>query len=187
MNAITMEKGLIEHCAPTLAGMKSASLFNYFHNGEQIVREELRKMNDLLNEKGVYIEALIWREKSALIYVYRMKMLERELKQPGVLELLERYGYENSDIESCMNHLKYRLLNCSCFPHEIGVFLGYPLEDVKGFIDNKGKNCESCGVWKVYCDREEKDKLFQKFIKCKDVYMQAFGEGRGLLQMTVCT
>ena len=46
MNAITMEKGLIEHCAPTLAGMKSASLFNYFHNGEQIVREELRKMND---------------------------------------------------------------------------------------------------------------------------------------------
>ena len=114
-------------------------------------------------------------------------MLERELKQPGVLELLERYGYENSDIESCMNHLKYRLLNCSCFPHEIGVFLGYPLEDVKGFIDNKGKNCESCGVWKVYCDREEKDKLFQKFIKCKDVYMQAFGEGRGLLQMTVCT
>lgn len=25
-----MEKRLIEHCAPTLAGMKSASLFNYF-------------------------------------------------------------------------------------------------------------------------------------------------------------
>lgn len=31
-----MEKRLIEHCAPTLAGMKSASLFNYFHKGEPI-------------------------------------------------------------------------------------------------------------------------------------------------------
>ena len=114
-------------------------------------------------------------------------MLEKELKQPGVLELLERYGYENSDIDSCMKHLKYRLLKCTCFPHEIGVFLGYPLEDVKGFIDNKGKNCESCGVWKVYCNREEKDKLFQKFKKCKDVYLQVFYEGRELPKMTVCT
>ena len=101
-----MEKRLIEHCAPTLAGMKSASLFNYFHNGEQIVREELREINDLLNNKGVYADVLIWREKSALIYVYRVKMLEKDLKQPGVIELLKRYDYKNSDIESCINHLK---------------------------------------------------------------------------------
>ena len=72
-----------------------------------------------------------------------------------------------------MKHLKYRLLKRTCFPHEIGVFLGYPLEDVKGFIDNKGKNCESCGVWKVYCNREEKDKLFQK-LKNARMYMLFF-------------
>ena len=177
MNEKGMEKRLIEHCAPTLAGMKSASLFNYFHKGEQIVREELLEINDLLNDKGVYADVLIWREKSALIYVYREKMLEKELKQPGVLELLERYGYENSDIDSCMKHLKYRLLKCTCFPHEIGVFLGYPLEDVKGFIDNKGKNCESCGVWKVYCNREEKDKLFQKLKNARMYICRSFMKG----------
>ena len=53
MNEKCMKKRLIEHCAPTLAGMKSASLFNYFHNGEQIVREELLEINNLLNDKGV--------------------------------------------------------------------------------------------------------------------------------------
>ena len=53
MNEKGMEKRLIEHCAPTLAGMKSASLFNYFHKGEQIVREELLEINDLLNDKGL--------------------------------------------------------------------------------------------------------------------------------------
>ena len=181
-----MEKRIIEHCAPTLAGIKSASLFNYFHNGEYIVREELEEINGLLNNKGVYIDVLIWREKSALIYVYREKMLKKDLAQPKVLDLLKRYGYDDYEIHSCINHLKYRLLKCTCFPHEIGVFLGYPLEDVKGFIDNNGKNCECCGLWKVYCNREEKEKLFEKFKKCTNVYLQVFCEGRELSQMAVC-
>lgn len=187
MNTNKMEKGLIEHCAPTLAGLKSASLFNYFHEGEQIVRKELEEINEILNEKGVKVEILIWREKSVLVYVYRVAMLERELQQPGVLELLGGYGYDGCETDSCLNYLRNRLLSCACFPHEIGVFLGYPLEDVKGFIENEGKNCESCGVWKVYCDREEKEKIFQKLKKCKEVYLQVFCEGRKLSQMAVCT
>lgn len=187
MNTSNIKKGLIEHCAPTLAGLKSASLFNYVHEGEQIVRKELEEINGLLNKKGVNVEVLIWREHFVLVYVYRTGMLEQELKQPEVLELLERYGYKGGDIDSCLNHLKYRLSNSSCFPHEIGVFLGYPLEDVKGFIDNNGQNCESCGMWKVYCNKEEKEKLFQKLKKCKDVYLRVFCEGGDLLQMTVCT
>lgn len=187
MNENGIVKGMIEHCAPTLAGLKSASLFNYFYDGEQIVREELDEVNALLNKKGVKVEVLIWRDKSALVYVYRTTMLQRELSQPGVLELLEKYGYRSCEIDFCLKYLKCRLLNCSCFPHEIGVFLGYPLEDVKGFIENGGKNCESCGAWKVYCNREEKDKLFRKYDKCRDVYLRVFYEGRELSQMTVFT
>lgn len=187
MNDKKMEKGLIEHCAPTLAGLKCASLFNYFHEGEWIVKEELDEINNLLNNKGVNVEVLVWREKSALVYVYRPAMLERELKRPGVSELLAQYGYESCEIGYCLNYLKNRLLSCPCFPHEIGVFLGYPLEDVKGFIENEGENCESCGIWKVYCNIEEKEKLFKKLKKCKDVYLQVFCEGRELSRMTVYT
>lgn len=182
-----IEKGLIEFCAPTLAGIKCASLFNYFHEGEQIARRELDEINKLLNKKGVNAEILVWKEKSALLYVYRWAMLESELKQPGVFELLESYGYENRDIDICLKHLKCRFLEDSCFPHEIGVFLGYPLEDVEGFIANKGKNCESCGMWKVYCNKEEKQKMFLKLEKCQEVYLQVFREGRELSRMIVCT
>lgn len=114
-------------------------------------------------------------------------MLENELKQSGVFELLESYGYESCDINICLKNLKCRFLEDSCFPHEIGVFLGYPLEDVKGFIANKGKNCESCGMWKVYCNKEEKHKMFRKLEKCKEVYLQVFHEGRELSRMIVCT
>lgn len=180
-----MERQLIEHCAPTLAGIKCASLFNYFHKGETIVREELQKINELLNGKGVFAEVLIWREQAALVYVYRKNMLNTVLKSRGAGELLKKYGYADCEVESCLEHLKYRVKNSPCFPHEIGVFLGYPLEDVAGFIENKGKNCESCGMWKVYCNKEEKDLLFEKFKKCKEVYRRVFFAGRGLFQMTV--
>lgn len=185
MNEKCMEKRLIEHCAPTLAGIKCASLFNYFYKNKPLVREEIKEINNLLNYKGVYIDVLIWRDDSALIYVYRKAMLEKDLQCHGVYEMLKKYGYEICEIESCIEHLKYRIKNSSCFPHEIGIFLGYPLEDVCGFIENGGKNCECCGMWKVYCNKDEKDKLFKKFQKCKDVYLRIFCEGRSLVQMTV--
>lgn len=187
MNEKKLEKKLIEHCAPTLAGMKCASLFNYFYEEEQLVREELEEINKLLNKKDVYLDVLAWRGKSALVYVYRTTMLKSVLKQPEVFKLLEKYEYESCKIESCLGYLKHRLASCSCFPHEIGIFLGYPLEDVKGFIDNGGEKCESCGLWKVYCNKEEKDKIFLKIKKCKEVYLQAFCEGMELSRMTVCT
>lgn len=187
MNTTGLEMRLIEHCAPTLAGMKCASLFNYFHEGEKLVRKELKEINHLLNSKGVYIDVLVWKNDSALVYVYRKVKLEEALKCPDIFQLLQAYGYKNCEIEVCLTHLKYRINNSSCFPHEIGVFLGYPLEDVYGFIVNRGKNCQSCGMWKVYCNKEEKDKLFHKFQKCKEIYLQVFCEGRELSKMTVCT
>lgn len=187
MEGSLLESRLIEHCAPTLAGMKAASLFNYFYQKKQVVIKEISMVNGVLNQRGVYVEALLWRENSVLIYTYRCKHLQTELYQPGTMELLEKYGYINCEVKSCIYHLKERLYNYESFPHEIGIFLGYPLEDVKGFIENNGKNCKSCGLWKVYCNEGEKQRLFEKFKKCTQVYMQVFDEGRKLSQMTVFT
>lgn len=186
MNSNRIEKGLIEHCAPTLAGIKSAGLFSYFYSDKEIVGQELKEINGLLNERGVYIEALLWREKSVLIYTYRLSHLQSELQREGVKELLKKYGYESCKVEECIHHLKGRLKHYTCFPHEIGVFLGYPLEDVEGFIQNGGQNCECCGLWKVYCNKTEKEKMFDKLKKCSDIYVQVFSEGRNITQMTIC-
>lgn len=180
-----LENRLIEHCAPTLAGIKSASLFNYIDVDKAKVEEELREINTLLNQKGVSAEALLWRENSVLIYIYRETMLGRELKNPEAVELLTKYGYKGCDVGSCLEHLKRRLSHYTCFPHEIGIFLGYPIEDVKGFIENRGQNCESCGFWKVYCNASEKEKFFCKMRKCTQYYIRNFQKGRSLLQMTV--
>lgn len=49
------------------------------------------------------------------------------------------------------------------FPHEIGVFLGYPLSDVRGFLEDEGRNCAYVGYWKVYDNVHSKIRLFQRY------------------------
>ena len=70
-------------------------------------------------------------------------------------------------------------------PHEIGVFLGYPLEDVLGFIENGGRNCLSCGCWKVYSNECAALEAFARFEKCKAVYQRLFASGCPLTRLTV--
>lgn len=181
-----LETGVVTNCAPTLAGMKSANLFNYRYTSRAEVLTELDDMNKKLNIRGVYVETLLWRSESVLIYVYRKTFLEKDLQQEEVRKLLMTYGYQNCNIESCLERLKQRLTGYDCFPHEIGVFLGYPLEDVIGFIQHKGQNCKLCGLWKVYGEVSETEKLFQKLKKCSDIYIRVFQEGRSITQMTVC-
>ena len=71
------------------------------------------------------------------------------------------------------------------FPHEIGVFLGYPLEDVKAFIATNGQNCTACGEWKVYHDEKSAQYIFCKYKHCKEIYMKVYCGGRKLSDMLV--
>ena len=99
---------------------------------------------------------------------------------------LETYGYtQKDDLYEIFRRLSLRLRENSEFPHEIGLFLGYPLADVKGFIENKGRNCKCSGCWKVYEDEEKAQKLFIKYRKCTDIYCQKLKEGTSILRLTV--
>ena len=51
------------------------------------------------------------------------------------------------------------------FPHEIGLFLGYPAEDVQGFIRNCAAKPKLVGAWKVYGDAEVAKKKFASYKK----------------------
>ena len=65
------------------------------------------------------------------------------------------------------------------------LFLGYPLDDVAGFIEQKGKNYKCCGIWKVYGDEHKSRMTFQKLKKCSEIYQRLFADGRSILQLTV--
>lgn len=54
------------------------------------------------------------------------------------------------------------------FPHEIGIFLGYPIWDVEGFIEHKGQNYKFCGYWKVYQDVEGAKLKFKEYDRIRE-------------------
>ena len=71
------------------------------------------------------------------------------------------------------------------FPHEVGLFLSYPPEDVKGFIDHRANNFKCAGLWKVYGDEEKARSLFAKYKKCTEIYCALWQNGSKLEQLAV--
>lgn len=180
-----LEKYLIEHCAPTLASLKAASLFRISIFSKEELEEQLLSWNRILGQKGISICLLRQHQRTALIYVYRRSQLQASLQRPEAECFLACYGYRQLDVENALFRLQTRLAADGSFPHEIGVFLGYPLEDVVGFIQNCGRNCKCSGCWKVYCNESEAKKQFERFRKCREVYSRLWEQGRSVWQLTV--
>lgn len=176
-----LERMLIEHCAPTLAGLKAACLLRC-SAGETLHQQAVR-WDGMLRTKGVRVTVLRERDGSALLCVYREKRLEKELAREEVRTFLRQFGYCGG-VKQCLRHLRSRLAQAA-FPHEIGVFLGYPLGDVAGFMEHGGKNAKCTGCWKVYCDPCAAQRQFARLKKCKEVYMRQFQQGASVMKLTV--
>ena len=74
-----IEKCLIEHCAPTLASLKAANLFNACCEEGENIDLQISRWNQLMNPKGVKLLALRSRGNRSLVYVYREKQLAQNL------------------------------------------------------------------------------------------------------------
>ena len=177
------EELIVRHCAPTLANLKTGSLFVCPITDRPSFFSSLRSLNELLVPKGLRALPLRIREYSALVYLYRPSRLKKDLEDPAAIKILQDHGY--SCYGKCLPRLIERVRASEEFPHEIGLFLGYPVGDVVGFIKNKGKNFKCCGCWKVYCDQCEAERRFELFNKCTRIYMEQWKAGKSVLKLTV--
>lgn len=94
-------------------------------------------------------------------------------------------GNTTVSCEKCIVQLAQRLRQRLDFPHEIGLFLGYPPEDVCGFMENKACNCKCVGCWKVYGDEAAAQKKFDQYKKCTRVYCDQWAKGKDIERLTV--
>lgn len=178
-------QSLVSYCAPTLAAMATGNLFTIAAADLAELDGQLEQYNRDLNRKGVLVRLLRWNNGIALIYVFRPKLLWEDLKADGVMEFLLSRGYQRDTLCGMIRQLAARVSESGEFPHEIGLFLGYPLADVKGFIDNRGSNYKCSGYWKVYADECAAMALFEKFRRCTRLYAQRFLQGNTVQQLTV--
>lgn len=183
--AARFEQCLINHCSPVLAGLKSANMMSFSVINPAEFVQMFAQYRRLFREKGVSLTMLRYTEQNALIYVYRVQKLQQDWQKPGVAEFFQNEGYASIDVKECIFQLRKRIRSQEDFPHEIGLFLGYPLHDVIGFIENAGRNCHCVGCWKVYAGVCDAQKQFAKFNKCKEVYKKLFSDGRPIMRLTV--
>lgn len=179
------EELIVRHCSPTLAGLKTGNLFSCTCQSRQELTENLRRLNATLVPKGLRVIPLRIRDGRALIYVYRTSGLKRDLSDRQARTLLEKNGYTPDQSDQCIMQLIRRIRGSEEFPHEIGLFLGYPPEDVCGFIEHKACDHKCVGCWKVYGDEAAARRTFAKYEKCTRVYESRWRQGRSLAHLTV--
>ena len=179
------EEYVVRQCAPTLAGIKTGSLFPCPCPSSQELLQEIRRLNRRLSPKGLILLPVRYQRGQALLYLYRPDRLRRDLKNDLAAQVLAQAGYPCSGCEQCIVQLIRRLRQGGDFPHEIGLFLSYPPEDVKGFIDNRACNFKCAGLWKVYGDEALAREMFARFKKCTEIYCKLWQEGSTIDQLAV--
>ena len=183
----TFEAVLVRQCAPTLAGMKPGSIFCFNHCPLEASRQKVCQWNKQLAPFGLTVQILLERpgSSSVIVFVYRHDRLEQMLSDDAYQRFLAEAGYAGTNLDGLLEQLAYRLRTQPEFPHEIGVFLGYPLRDVTGFIENHGRNFTCCGFWKSYGDPAEMQVCFACYRRCIQTYVAMFEQGIPIERLAV--
>ncbi len=171
---------LIIHCAPTLMGKKCSSLV-CLKNLDSPYEEELAG----LRMKGLSFFFLTNRKGCPLLFLYRREKLEKIIRKAKARKMLRQDGYDTSSLEGCLRRLGKRMQEEEEFPHEIGIFLGYPVEDVKGFIENDGENFILSGPWKVYHNRKKAERTFRIYSDCTKCLLRIHEEGSAIDRLCI--
>lgn len=173
------ETQLALQCAPVFAGLKVSNLLNVNKAQGEMIQKLLAD-----TELSCYI--LLRNGHRMSILIYNKKMLKEYLRNKRVQSFLKQEGYEGMELEEMLSLLAKRyqshMEKREGFPHELGVFLGYPMEDVEGFIENNGENFLCLGYWKVYQNRQAKMELFQKFERAKEWMILLISNGVELIE-----
>lgn len=184
-----LREAVIEHCAPTLAGLKTGSIFTVKNengvNSDDKLRTEMFRLNMLFYKRGLRIVPIRKTKDHTLIYLYRPDMLRSDLNEPEAIDILEKCGYDCENSDCCLVQLVKHLALDEDFPHEIGLFLGYPPYDVKCFMKDTRKGVKCVGCWKVYSNRKRAMETFEKFKKCTEIYHRALKNGKPLEELIV--
>lgn len=172
-----IENFLVYQTSWVIAGVKPAVTIGFKKKDEKIYRNwELYGKEFLSNINLNYIE-LRESDDSIILMIYDEKILIKELDKQEQIDFLVNLGYpEEIEINEYVKTLKERYEKYHC-PHELGLFLGIPFEDVKDFMECTNKKCLLCGYWKVYNNSDEAKMIFSQYDEIKDYTIKSILEG----------
>ncbi len=170
-----LEMLLALHSAPILYGIKLANLI-------RLTRRQRIAICHCFPTAGIYVWVLSCNGDENQVLLYRRAEMQETLWQKRIQEIMRQFGYTEFQVISVLLRLSGRLqrhqLGLGEFPHEIGILLGYPVDDVMGFLENQGKNYAYCGYWKVYKNVEQAKRQFAAYDQVREAAVLNVLNGR---------
>ena len=178
-----LEVKIANQCAPVLAGVKPSNML-------VLENKHIRDVVRVLEGTGLSWRCLYAGEEKNIWLLYRKEAMEEIVGGKEQMLFLKEWGYKEDTLERMLikfsqRFRQYRKDKNLPFPHEMGVFLGYPMADVKGFIKYEGKKYLYCGYWKVYENVEERKELFRTYEEIRKVFVEEARKGKNLWQITM--
>lgn len=174
MDLENIETQLALQCAPLITGLKVSNLLIIPKGNEEVVKR-------ILNRTGISYYRLIQTRTKTTFLLFRRNELEEFLSDENVRNVFMKAGYKSLQIGKILRTFSLRyeayMQGDKSFPHEMGLLLGYPVEDVVGFVENNGKNFLYSGYWKVYENQKAKVKLFDKFKVAEETLIHLLSNG----------
>ena len=176
---IVFAETLVRNAATVIEGVKPAAIFSLpmhaYAGGcwRQLTRESLdealRAYERALPDYGIWMRVLYRTERRVYLLVWRLPLLAGALDDAQGIAILRECGYRGTSVRELVRELRRRLVAYYLslggpgasleFPHEIGVFLGYPADDVRSFMAGKRPVC--IGAWNAYGDEQAARRRFR--------------------------
>ncbi len=174
MDLKNIETQLALQCAPLITGIKISNLLIVSKEDEKLVRA-------ILKNTGISSYRLLRTEEKITLLLFRRAQLEVYLTEKEVRDIFAAEGYQTFALGEIFRIFQKRyesyMNGGTQFPHEMGLLLGYPAEDVTGFMENEGRNFLYAGYWKVYAHKDAKIALFRKFEDAKETLIHLISNG----------
>lgn len=165
MDKVELKNQLALQCAPLLTGIKPSNLLT-------LRNHSVIEVEDAFCGTDIVVQTLCETGQQTVLLLYREKELKEYLNQADVKRAMRLFGYRTlhlTDIFTslCTHYQKY-MTDRESFPHELGLLLGYPVEDVLGFVENRGQNYLYAGYWKVYGNVQQAKRTFARYNDAKE-------------------
>lgn len=172
------DKTIINYCAPVLCKIKSASLFSIKLDDYKRNCKKITSWINFFSAVGICFSVIYKQNKRILLFVYDKELLRKKCfeKQNAVYLKQKKFPLEKG-VDAVLREMVYRLTNYSSFPHEIGVFLDYPLEDVVKFEKLEGTGSKYSGYWKVYGNVDAAQKQMEMYKACSKYCVKLVASG----------
>ncbi len=160
--------------APVLVGVKPSSLlslYNCEYSGENRYDLWQEHKEDITERLGISFRELKHTSRGKQVLFYNDEILFNRITHTENLIFLKRFEYSFcQELEDYLEMLKARF-NGSSFPHEIGLFLGYPLKDVRGFIEKESLPLAVKCRWQIFGSPEGSIQLMNMHKKAEQVFL----------------